>query len=432
VSSALPQDRPQVERLLEHVSDGVLLLDTGWRVRYINAAGARLLGRERSSLSGRVLWEEFPESVGSEFWEAYHRAMRRQEAETLEAYYGPLGGWFEARALPSPEGLTIYFSDVNPRRLADRQRADLVASLTAALRRSEQLLALTHALSQALDIDAVGAIVAEHVSAALQSLFAGVAVLDEERAVLRYISMAPLPEEVAEEWTEFALSLPVPASDTVRLREPLVFADRAEIVSRYPHIAADLETAGTEGMANVPITASGRAIGALMVTWSWPHPCDEQELRFLETVAGQAAQAVERARLFARQTSVAATLQRAILRRRSPRSPAARSLLATSRPRRASRSAATGTTPSRCPTVGSCCQSATWAVTGSRPPRPWASCATPSVRTPWTAATPRRSSASSTGCWCMAARVRSPRSWSRSSTRLRDRCSGRARGTRRR
>lgn len=317
-TTALRAARERAGQALEHVSEGVVVLDPNWRVVFANAQAARLVHRDVDQMIGRVLWEQFPEAVGTRVEDAYRRAVRTQEPQRIEAYYDRLGGWFEAQVFPSPDGLTVSFRNIDDRRAADEERASLIAQLTASLSRSRQLLGLTRALAGALTLDQVADLVTAHTRGALGSVFAGIAIMDDDDATLRYVSMAPLPDDVARTWTAFPLDTPVPAADSVRRAQQLLFPDRAAIVAAYPHIAEDLERAGTEAMATVPLVASGKTIGSLMLTWSEPRTCDEEERRFLDTLAGQCAQAIERSRLFARQRSVAETLQRAILPQRLP------------------------------------------------------------------------------------------------------------------
>ena len=117
------------EDVLERVSDGFFAVDSDWRVTYVNPAGEELLGATADDLVGEVLWESFPGAVGTEFYDAYHRAVETGEPETFESHYEPLGSWFEVRAFPSDSGLSVYFRDVT-----DRRRME------TALRREKSLL----------------------------------------------------------------------------------------------------------------------------------------------------------------------------------------------------------------------------------------------------------------------------------------------------
>jgi GAF domain-containing protein len=168
----------------------------------------------------------------------------------------------------------------------------LVDQLSLCLTRSGQLHALTKALCGALSVAEVADEVSSHTRAALGTHFAGVALIDEERRALRYVSMAPLPPAVVAEWSEFPLSERVPGSDVARTGRPSYYAERAEVIADYPHIAADLAQAHTEGMVTVPLIARGESIGSLMLTWTSPHRCDDLEREFLATLAGQCALAI--------------------------------------------------------------------------------------------------------------------------------------------
>jgi PAS domain S-box-containing protein len=123
--------RERFERTLERVDDAFFALDENWTLTYLNEAGAAVIngaaGTDLSAerLRGRDLWSLIPEAVETRFYDEYTAAMARQEPRTFESYYDPLGAWFEVRAYPSPEGLSVYFSEVTER----REREDAVREL---------------------------------------------------------------------------------------------------------------------------------------------------------------------------------------------------------------------------------------------------------------------------------------------------------------
>ena len=97
---------------LDRISDGFLALDADWRITYINAKAAQVFGRRREDLAGKAVWEEFPEGIGTEIYEAYHEAARTQTPLQVEAYSSVHGRWFGCRVYPAPDGLSIIFQDV--------------------------------------------------------------------------------------------------------------------------------------------------------------------------------------------------------------------------------------------------------------------------------------------------------------------------------
>ena len=121
---------------LEAMSDGFFTLDLEGRITYLNAQTETFLARRREDLIGEVLWEAFPEVVGSRFGGEYRRAMREQVSVHFEERYEPLGRTFEARAYPVSDGLAVYFTDVTSERasearLREEQRLAAIGRVTA-------------------------------------------------------------------------------------------------------------------------------------------------------------------------------------------------------------------------------------------------------------------------------------------------------------
>ena len=112
---------PGDSRILERISDAFLILDTAWRVVYLNEKAAQTLGRRREDLLGRDLWAELPEGVGGVFYQAYHRALAEQTPLHIEEYAPTRGRWFENHVYPSPDGLSIFFRDVTERQETKRK-----------------------------------------------------------------------------------------------------------------------------------------------------------------------------------------------------------------------------------------------------------------------------------------------------------------------
>ena len=102
--------------VFERVSDAVVALDRNWQYTYVNTRAAQIFGRRPEDLVGRHIWTEFPEGVGQPFHLAYERAMAEQIPITFEEHYPPYDRWFENRIYPSPDGLTIYFTDITARK----------------------------------------------------------------------------------------------------------------------------------------------------------------------------------------------------------------------------------------------------------------------------------------------------------------------------
>ncbi|WP_206425024.1 PAS domain S-box protein [Halosimplex salinum] len=111
----------ELEELLRRVDDAFFALDDEWRFTYVNERAAQLLDRSRSELVGRTLWEEFPETVDTQFQAEYERARETNESVSFESYYPPLEAWLAVSAYPSESGLSVYFQDVTERKERERE-----------------------------------------------------------------------------------------------------------------------------------------------------------------------------------------------------------------------------------------------------------------------------------------------------------------------
>ena len=118
--AAIRASEERVRLILESISDGFFALDRDWRITYINTAGERFLDRTPGDLIGKVLWEEFPGTVGSEFERVYRRVVARQMAQSFTANYPNFDRWYEATVYPAPEGLTVYFRDVTEKKRSEK------------------------------------------------------------------------------------------------------------------------------------------------------------------------------------------------------------------------------------------------------------------------------------------------------------------------
>lgn len=107
--------------IIEHMSDGVVVLDKDWHYVYVNQKAATMLQRQKpSDLIGKHIWTEYPEGVGQPFHAAYEKAMREQVPVLFEDHYEPWDLWFENRIYPSPDGLLILFTEITNRKRIER------------------------------------------------------------------------------------------------------------------------------------------------------------------------------------------------------------------------------------------------------------------------------------------------------------------------
>jgi PAS domain S-box-containing protein len=110
-----------VSDMLEHISDGFCTIDLQWRFTFLNREAERQVGRSRESVVGRVIWDVYPELLGTIFETSYRTAMATGETVEFEAWFEPLSSWFNVRAYPSRQGLAVYFYNITQQRAAREQ-----------------------------------------------------------------------------------------------------------------------------------------------------------------------------------------------------------------------------------------------------------------------------------------------------------------------
>ncbi|NRF71086.1 PAS domain S-box protein [Aquincola sp. S2] len=114
--------RAHLQDVLTRVDDGFLALDAEQRCTYVNPRAARLLGRDNADgLLGRHPWSDSPQLAGSPFQHACAQAAATQQAGVVEVCPGADARWFEARLYPSPDGLSIYLTDISARKQVETQ-----------------------------------------------------------------------------------------------------------------------------------------------------------------------------------------------------------------------------------------------------------------------------------------------------------------------
>jgi PAS domain S-box-containing protein len=107
----------QLFKIIEHINDGLVVLDKDWHYVYVNQKAAAMLQRQSpADLIGKHIWTEYPEGVGQPFQLAYEKAMREQVALVFEEHYAPWDLWFENRVYPSPNRLLILFTEITDRK----------------------------------------------------------------------------------------------------------------------------------------------------------------------------------------------------------------------------------------------------------------------------------------------------------------------------
>jgi DNA end-binding protein Ku len=112
----LRQVRDRLARTLESMTDAFYSLDEQWCFTFVNPQAEKLLGRARDELLGRSIWTEFPPRSGRPSSGVPRRGRAGSPPPSRPTTRRPLDGWYELRAWPTPDGLSVYFREITARR----------------------------------------------------------------------------------------------------------------------------------------------------------------------------------------------------------------------------------------------------------------------------------------------------------------------------
>lgn len=127
----LLESQQQIAEVLQGITECYLALDREWRIVDMNPNAETVWGGAREELTGRVIWEAYPQLNSGKLAENFYRAMERQRATHFEVE-NPVGkGWFEVHAYPGPYGLRVYMRDVSERKDLEQTLREKVQELDA-------------------------------------------------------------------------------------------------------------------------------------------------------------------------------------------------------------------------------------------------------------------------------------------------------------
>jgi two-component system CheB/CheR fusion protein len=118
--AALLEAHRRTASVLASIADAFYSLDDDWRFVVVNPAAERApFGRPASELLGKVIWDLYPDLVGTSIHRRYLDAVQKRSPEHYEAMSPLVGRWYEVFMFPREGGLDVYMRDVDLRKKAE-------------------------------------------------------------------------------------------------------------------------------------------------------------------------------------------------------------------------------------------------------------------------------------------------------------------------
>jgi PAS domain S-box-containing protein len=285
--------------VLQGMADGFVSVDREWRYTLVNPQAERLIGRPAGELLGRSMEGLFPDMEG---WPRYRTAMSERRPEIFEVWSKPLETWLEVHAYPTPDGLSVLFSDITARKAAAEELRLHNADLAERAHFADSLNAINRLLHATLDFDTIMQGALDEGAEALGATAGLVEMREGPQWVVRY------QHGLAEADVGIRLSAAAaPIATRIEARgEPLAFADVQDDGSVDTGF---LRTHALRSALAVPLVARAAVIGCLTFYGAAVRVFSDAEVDFARKLGATVSLALENARLYEEQQRIAQTLQ---------------------------------------------------------------------------------------------------------------------------
>ncbi|WP_431967323.1 SpoIIE family protein phosphatase [Actinacidiphila sp. bgisy160] len=292
---------------VEYLAVGCLSLDADGRIAYINRIAAELLGTGAAELVGVRPWEKISWLTDPAF-EDCHRAtvVSRQSTEFVSVR--PPDGKLSFQLRPGTSGVSVLISPLTDGRPTIPGLAERPATGPTGASALYQLMHLAATLTEAAGVADVVDLVANQFVPSFGAQ--GLALMTVEEGRLRVVGYRGYSAEFVGQFDGESLSADTPSTQVLAMGGPVFFSNYAEFQNTYPNPA---RYGNRDAWAFLPLIASSRLIGLLVLSYDRSRSFPEAERALLTALAGVIAQALDRARLFDVRHNLSRALQADLL-----------------------------------------------------------------------------------------------------------------------
>ncbi|GAA3494965.1 SpoIIE family protein phosphatase [Streptomyces prasinosporus] len=315
--TAPPDEAAALTAFVDRLPGGSCALDINGRVTFVTPAAAGLLGVDPAGLVGALPWEALPWMDVPQVEDRYRAALvsRRPQAFTV---LRPPDTWLSFELYPDPSGISVRINRADPSEGAAAQPSVPAAGPSRATL-LYHLMHLAATLTEAVGVQDVVDQTADQLLPALGAQ--GMALMTSEDGRLKILGHRGYRTEVMERFDSVPLSSDIPGTKVLTSGVPGFFTSFADLRSDYP---STVHEDGMAAWAFLPLIASGRPIGSLLLSYRRPRTFPPGERAVLTSLAGLVGQALDRARLYDSKQALVHRLQSALLPHGLPRVPGLR------------------------------------------------------------------------------------------------------------
>ncbi|MFB7088229.1 SpoIIE family protein phosphatase [Streptomyces sp. NPDC056296] len=312
-----PAEATAVSAFVDRLPGGSCALDMHGRITFITPAGADLVGADRTDLVGALPWEALPWMDVPHVEDRYRAALVSRRPQKFSVLRPP-ETWLAFELYPDATGISVRIAPGGP--AEDIPPSPSVP--TAGPSRATVLYHLMHLASTLTEAVGVQDVVEQTADQLLPALGAQAMVLmTAEGGRLKILGHRGYRAELMDRFDAVPLSSDIPGANVLARGVPDFFASFAELRRAYP---TTVHEDGMAAWAVLPLIASGRPIGSLLLAYKRPHVFPPGERAALTSLAGLVGQALDRARLYDAKHHLAHRLQSALLPHTLPHVPGLR------------------------------------------------------------------------------------------------------------
>ncbi|HLO18649.1 MAG TPA: HD domain-containing phosphohydrolase [Anaerolineales bacterium] len=298
MAKALSASEAELRALFASMNDVVLVIDRNGVYREIAPTNPGLLYRPREELLGKTLQDVFPVEQAESFISTIRQVVETQETTHIE-YQLDINGrtvWFDTSISPIDVENTLWVArDITDRKQAEIEIRRLLEESQQRLKQVEALHTIDIAISASMDLRTTLNVLLKHVETLLSVDASDILLFSPELQGFRFS---------AERGFRTA------SIEHASVHPGASFAGRAALQRKTVFVSGELapqadrdfskmyEKEGFFAYAGVPLIAKGQIKGVLEVYHRTAHQPETEWLNLLETLAGQAAIAIDNAQLF--------------------------------------------------------------------------------------------------------------------------------------